>query len=245
MRGGDFGIVAGRPDRGKTTWIASECTYWAPQCEPDRNVLWLNNEGPGKRIIPRLYQAALGVSRTKLVELSNKGVLGAVYDKIVGRRDKIRIVDIHGADNYDVQQIIQKNNAQIVIYDMIDNISGFGDSARTDLGLEKKYQWGRETAVRFDAIGIATSQISAEGNNLQFPGQSMLKDSKTGKQGACDFIIMLGALDDPGYANTRWIGVPKNKLRKDGGPGDPRAAVQYEPMRARYTDEPMTMEGKE
>lgn len=239
LRGGDFGIIAGRPDKGKTTFLASELTYFAPQLAPDENILWLNNEGPGKRIVPRLYQAALGITKTKLIELSQRKVAGMAYAKMMGRRDKIRVVDIHGMDNFAVEQIIEANNAKIVVYDMIDNVRGFGDSARTDLGLERMYQWGRELAVKYDAIGLATSQISNDGDGLQFPTLGMLKDSKTGKQGACDFQLMIGASNDPGYNNVRWLSLPKNKLRVDTGPSDPRATVKYEPMRARYVDMPM------
>ena len=36
--------------------------------------------------------------------------------------------------------------------------------------------------------------------------------------------------------NVRYIGLPKNKLRREGAKPDPRAEVKYEPQRARYTD---------
>ena len=239
LQPGDFGIIAGRPDKGKTTFISSEITHMAPQLPPDQNVVWLNNEGPGKRIIPRVYQSALGATRTQLLTLMQANVLKQAYIKQVGRLDRIRIVDIHGMDNFSVEQIIEANNAGIVVYDMIDNIRGFGDAARTDLGLEKMYQWGRELAVRLGHVGLATSQISADGDGMQFPTMAMLKDSKTGKQGACDFQIMIGAMNDPGYGAVRFISTPKNKLRVDTGPADPRASVRYEPLRGRYSDMPV------
>lgn len=236
LQPGDFGIIAGRPDRGKTTFIASEITHMAGQLPMDQNVLWLNNEGPGKRIIPRLYSSALGVNRTMLMQLMEKRMLKEMYRRVMGRMDRIRVVDIHGKDNFSVEQEIEAHNAGIVIYDMIDNIRGFGDAARTDLGLERMYQWAREFAVSHGHIAMATSQISNDGDGMQFPTLGMLKDSKTGKQGACDFQIMIGASNDPGYENTRWIGTPKNKLRLDTGPSDPKAAVLYKPMIGRYAD---------
>ena len=52
------------------------------------------------------------------------------YAKVVGDLHRIRIVDIHGLDTYAVENIIRKNDAGIVIYDMIDKIKGFGDAAR-------------------------------------------------------------------------------------------------------------------
>ena len=236
LQPGDFGIIAGRPDKGKTSYISSEVTYWAPQLPSDKNIVWLNNEGLGRRIIPRIYQAALGVNRTKLMELSNRGLLKKMYAATVGRIDKIRVIDIHGMDNYSVQQLVEANNAGVVIYDMLDNVRGFGDAARTDLGLERMYQWAREYAVHQEHVAIATSQISNDGDNLQYPTLGMLKDSKTGKQGACDFQLMIGALTDPGYAHTRFLSLPKNKLCRDDGPRDPRCPVIFEAALSRYKD---------
>lgn len=235
LRPGDFGIVAGRPDKGKTTFLASEITFLAAQS--DKPVIWLNNEGPGKRIYTRLWQAALGMTLADLIDLHRKKEMEVKYCQAVnGDKWKIKIFDIHGMDNYAVERILEKHEPSLVVYDMIDNIRGFGDAARTDLALERMYQWARELGVKYECAGIATSQISADGANMQFPSDHMLKDSKTGKQGACDFILTIGAVDDPGYANARFIGLPKNKLRKEGSAGDPRAVVSYKPQIARYSD---------
>lgn len=72
----------------------------------------------------------------------------------------------------------------------------------------------------------------------------MLKDSKTGKQGACDFIIMLGASNDPGLASQRFIGLTKNKLRREGKPADPKQPVKFSPHIARIEDIPVLGEGE-
>lgn len=236
LRGGDFGIIAGRPDKGKTSFIASEITYMAEQLPDERNVLWLNNEGPGKRIVPRVWQAALNLTMTEMKELARQDLLEKQFLKLYGRFDKVRVVDIHGLNNSQVEMIIEQNNAGVIVYDMIDNIGGFGEAARTDLKLEYMYQWARERSVKYDAIGLATSQISSDGDGMQFPTLSMLKDSKTGKQGACDFQLMIGSVNDPMMATSRFLGLPKNKMRIDGGPADPRAEVMFDAMRSRYVD---------
>lgn len=239
LRFGDFGVVAGRPDKGKTTFVASEMTYMAPQLPDGRTIIWLNNEGPGRKIITRLYQSTLGVPMSEMVKLHQAGQLERTYDTMMGMPWRIRVFDIHGMDTYNVERIIEQNNPGVVIYDMIDNVRGFKDAARTDLALEQMYQWARELCVKYDCAGIGTSQISNEGDGLRFPTLPMLKDSKTGKQGACDFQLMIGASNDPGLAKCRFIGLPKNKLRREGGAGDPRATVKYEPEIARYSDIPV------
>jgi replicative DNA helicase len=240
---GDFGIIAGRPDKGKTTFIASEVTHMAKQLPDDRNVVWLNNEGKGESIYLRLIQAALGLTMSEMRALRDSGKsLADEYAKVVGDLHRIRIVDIHGLDTYAVENIIRTNDTGIVIYDMIDKIKGFGDSARTDLGLEAMYDWARELGVKYDMIGMATSQISNEGDGLQYPTLGMLKDSKTGKQGACDFQLMIGASNDPNLNGLRYLGLPKNKLRREGKAGDPRCAVNFRPQIARFDDVPIMME---
>jgi len=242
LRGGDFGIWAGRPDRGKTTLLASEVTFMAPQLPADRCVLWLNNEGKGEVIYLRLIQAALGMTLTEITDLRNSGTnILDLYSEVVGDPHRIRIVDIHGLDTYAVENLIRANNPGIVVYDMIDKIRGFGDAARTDLGLELMYDWARELGVKYDIIGMATSQISNEGDGLQFPTLGMLKDSKTGKQGACDYQLMIGSSNDPNLAGLRYVSLPKNKLRRDGAAGDPRATVNFKPQIARYDDVPVAL----
>lgn len=236
LRAGDFGIIAGRPDKGKTTFLASELSFMAPQLEEGQPVVWLNNEGPGNRIIPRLYQAALGMSMTEMIAFSKTNNLNDAYNELMGMPWRIRVFDVHGLDTYAVEQILDKHEPGLVVYDMIDKVRGFADAGRTDEVLERMYDWARELGVKYNFAGMATSQISNEGDGLQFPSLGMLKDSKTGKQGACDFQLMLGASNDPAYAGLRYIGAPKNKLRRDGGEADPRATVAYKPHIARYED---------
>lgn len=234
---GDFGIVAGRPDKGKTSFMSSEVTFMAAQLADDKNVLWLNNEGPSGRIRKRLYQSALGKSIRELVEMADDPeALKAAYAEAVGRADKIRVVNIHGAHVGQVEAIIENSNPGIIIYDMIDNIKGFGGEARTDLQLEEMYKWARERCVKYECIGIAASQISNEGDGMQYPTLGMLKDSKTGKQGACDFQLMIGASNDLNLMYSRFIGLPKNKLRREDMPGDPHAEVTFKPNIARFED---------
>lgn len=243
LRPGDFGIVAGRPDKGKTTFITHCVTHWADQLPPERNIVWLNNEGPGKRIVPRNYQSALNLTMSEMKSVitdSGEPALVQMYrDAIGGRLDKIRIIDVHGLHTGAIESILEESNPGVIIYDMIDNIKGFGNMPRTDLVLEEMYKWARERSVKYECIGIATSQISNDGDGQQFPTLGMLKDSKTGKQGACDFQLMIGASNDPNLVGLRYLGLPKNKLRKPDGPSDPRATVEFDGLRARYKDVPV------
>lgn len=242
LRGGDFGIIAMRPDRGKTTLVASEITYFAPQLMEmyggERPVVWLNNEGPGRRILSRIRQSALGLGVRDIIAMGWKKAQKEYIKAIGGDEGMIRVLDVHGYGTYEIEEIIRRHNPGVVVFDMIDNIRFAGRAInggeRTDQILESMYQWAREQAVINDFVGIATSQISAEGENVRLPPQTALKDSKTGKQGACDFIMTGGT--DSAVPNVRYIGMTKNKIKREGGPYSPNVGYVFDSDRGRLIE---------
>lgn len=247
LRPGDFGILAGRPDKGKSTAVSDNITYMAQQVATvygpgsGRSILWLNNEGPGSRILKRCVQSALGLPTSKLVELQESGKLWSDYAKALGGdQHLIKVFNIHGMKSWQVEEILRQVKPALVIFDMIDNVNFDGavinGGQRTDQLLEGMYQWARELAVRFECPIIATSQISADGDGLAFPTLSMLKDSKTGKQGTADFIITIGAKNEPGFESLRFIGLTKNKLEIEGNPKSPKAEMIFDGPAGRYVE---------
>jgi len=247
MRAGDFIGVAARPDAGKTSFLASEATFWAPQIEAvwkrKAPILYLNNEGDGSRVKLRMLQAALGLSLSGVAALREKvGIVGvwAKYYEAVGGKDSIIIKDIHGMWSHDVEDIITELQPAIVIADMIDKIKFSGGTlqggTRTDEKLEAQYDWFRDLGVVQHFIGVATSQISADGSGLLYPELHMLKDSKTGKQGSYETLIMIGKSADPVMENVRGISTPKNKLRREGVSGNKQELVDFNAAACRFMD---------
>lgn len=263
-RGGDFIIFAARPDSGKTSAIADNITYMAPQVaasnvaeylaweaanahEDDKPkpkcILWLNNEGPGKRILKRVVQAAFGIPMSEIIIKQNAGTLWNEYEVMVGGdRHIIKVKDIHNWTAGMVEELIKHLRPALVVYDMIDNIqftNGVANGGtRTDQLLEAMYGWGRNMAVIYDHIGLATSQTSGDAAEVSYPQMHMLKDSKTGKQGACDAIIMMGNKEeDPSTEATRWISTPKNKLAVEGMGKSPRAEMIFDYATSRFHGE--------
>lgn len=242
LRSGDFVLVCSRPDTGKTTFLSSELVGITDSLEEDDVVLWFNNEGEGNRIIKRLYQSFLGCSTAELIELRKAGTLTTNFRSTNG--SKVRIIDCHDWDTLMVEQVIADAKPKLVIFDMIDNIEfkggmRSGHDARTDQVLEAPYQWARKLGVKYGHPVVATSQISAEveqqADTQCWPPMHALKDSKTGKQGAADLMIMIGRSADPMCANDRYISTPKNKL-SSGGQNYIRQAVNIDIERAKYLD---------
>ena len=241
-RAGDFILVAARPDVGKTTFFTDQLTHFAAQVDAlypgeNRSILWFNNEGLGKRIVTRLYQSALDAGIDDLIKRQKAGTIKQDYlDATGGREDIIKVMDIHDFWNHEVEDIMREHNPAIVVFDMVDNIK-FGGAAnnngqRTDQLLEAMYQWARVMGVKHDCVVLATSQVSADGENMQYPLLGMLKDSKTGKQGAADAIITIGYQSD--YPDARFMGTTKNKLAREGAPKSPRSEVHFDGSHGRY-----------
>jgi replicative DNA helicase len=250
LRGGDFVVVAGRPDKGKTSFLTDQLTFMARQVHDmyngQRSIVWLNNEGPGRRIKQRCYQSALNLTVPDLVEVHKmratdqryRHLLDQQYAETAGSLDIIKVMDIHDMWSHEVEEILRNVPAGLVVWDMIDNVKFGGGTTnggeRTDQLLEAMYQWVRILSVKYDIPMIATSQISAEGDGLPYPTLPMLKDSRTGKQGAAEAIITLGASNDPILASSRFIGCTKNKLARAGAAKDPRVEVFFDGDRGRY-----------
>ena len=218
--GDDFLLVAARPNQGKTTFILNEITHMASQVD-DRPVFWFNNEGRKQRIQKRGIQVSLAATMSEMYKLQEQGKLLAAYEEAIkAPHDRIRIIDVHSWWNWQIEALIEQHNPKIVVFDMIDKIKFAGLSldggARRDEILEAMYDWARELGVKYNLMPIATSQISVEGEGIAYPDKSMLKDSKTGKQGSADTIMMLGHSNDPMLVNSRYVSTPKTKSKKEG-----------------------------
>lgn len=243
LSGGASIAIAARPDKGKTSFISSILTDFAPQVVQmyggERPILWLNNEGSGKRIIPRIYQAALGKDLNEIISMSNAGELVQAYtDAIGGIPDLIRVKDMHGASLAQIEQVIEAQRPSIVVADMLGNfrLSSAAVGGNKADAVEQIWQEWRELMVRHDCIGLATVQISVEGGNMLYPPYSALKDSKTGIQGATDVILMMGSLDNPDAQTIRGLSSPKNKFAAPGKPSCFQSELYFDGARCVFND---------
>lgn len=204
-------IVALRPGRGKTSFMVDNCVHWLKPGgylrESNRPVLWFNNEGDKLKIKGSFLRCVLCRDFQGIQEMGWERAQ-ELYDELIGGPDMVQIYDIHNRDYKYLQRIIEDKNPGVVVWDMLDNVRGFS-ADRRDQELESLYQWAREMAVQHDFLSLITSQVSDQGANLQWIPDNCLKDSRTGKQGACDAIITIGTNDDPGFERVRYVYIPK------------------------------------
>ncbi|ASL24398.1 putative DnaB-like helicase [Alteromonas phage vB_AspP-H4/4] len=237
IQGGDQYIVAARPGKGKTTFLTHLNYSMSKQMPKNKVIVWFNNESRRQRIMSRQIQSALYMTNGELRQLQAKGTLRDEYVKVMGAHDRVRVYDIHGKNNFHLEEILEGiglDNVGAIVMDMLDNVKfPTLKDVREDQRLEQLYQWARELGVRYNCPVFPTSQVSNEGAGLMFPNENMLKDSKTGKQGACDGIIMLGSSDDPLLQNKRGISMPKTKSKREGMP-DLMEEITFDADKGRY-----------
>jgi len=235
LRKGDFGFIFARPETGKTTFLASEMTYFASQLgEEEGPILWFNNEEDGKKVQLRVFQATLGVTLEDL--FSNKVKSNEEYHRIT--KGKLKLIDNASISKTMVEKYCRDNNPSAVIFDQLDKIKGFiGD--REDLRLGSIYQWAREIAKTYCPV-IAVSQADGSGEGKKWLTMENVSNAKTAKQAEADWILGIGATHQEGFEFIRHLHASKNKLTGDL---DSEPAMRHgkidviiEPEIARYSD---------
>lgn len=207
LRKGDFGFIFARPETGKTTFLASEISYFAEQC--DNPILWFNNEEQGSKVQLRIYQATCG---TGLIELfHNRDKYQNEYSNKTGNR--IHVVDNAGICKTSVEQFINVHKPACIVFDQLDKIQGFS-SDREDLRLGDIYIWARKLAKKYcPVIGVCQSDASGEGK--RWLTMDNVANAKTAKQAEADWIIGIGKTHNESEEYQRFLSICKNKLMGD------------------------------
>jgi len=235
LRPGDFGFIFARPETGKTTFLASEITFFAEQLkEEDGPILWINNEENGKKVKLRLFQASLGIPLPALI--SNLAENQKIYD--YKTHGKIKLFDKAIVSKSDIEILCKRFKPSLVVIDQIDKIRGF-DGDREDLKLGAIYTWAREIAKTYcPVIGVTQADGTAEGK--KWLTMDNVSNAKTAKQSEADWILGIGSTHAEGFEFVRHLHLSKNKLSGDTDT-DPelrhgKQDVLIEPQIARYRD---------
>jgi len=232
LRKGDFGFIFARPETGKTTFLASEVSYFAEQA--DGPILWFNNEEQHRKVMLRIIQASLGISIGELAS----DLQG--YEKLYRERtgDRIHIPNMDIIHRKDVEAICKEVNPSMIIFDQLSKIKGFTND-RDDLRLGSTFEWARDLAKEYaPVIGVNQADGSAEGK--KYLNMDNVAGAKTAIQAEADWILGIGKSNDQGFELIRHLNISKNKLLgdSDSNPAMRHAKmdVLIQPDLARYRD---------
>jgi len=232
LRRGDFGFIFARPETGKTTFLASEVSYFAEQATG--SILWFNNEEQHRKVMLRIIQASLGIT---IQELSRDP---AGYERIYREKtgDRIQIPNMDIIHKRDVEAICKEVQPSLIIFDQLSKIKGFTND-RDDLRLGSTFEWARDLAKEYaPVIGVNQADGSAEGK--KYLNMDNVAGAKTAIQAEADWILGIGKTNDAGMEMIRHLNISKNKLMGDEDTKPEmrhgRFDVLIQPTVARYRD---------
>lgn len=232
LRKGDFGFAFARPESGKTTFLASEVSYFAAQT--DSPIIWFNNEEQGNKVMLRIIQATLGLTQQELFK-NLKENKEKYYDI---SKNNVKIIDSAFLYKNHILHYVKEFSPSMVIFDQIDKIKGF-EADRNDLRLGSIYIWARELAKEYCPI-IGVCQADGTGEGKKWLTMDNVAEAKTSKQAEADWILGIGKTHEPGMEYIRYLNISKNKLEgdEDSDPQMRHARIEclIEPEIARFRD---------
>lgn len=215
IRGGDLIGIAGRPESGKTSAICSEFTYMAPQLPADKDAVIFNPEEGGGRLFMRCLTAATGKDIVTLAADEKKAK--EAYEHIMGRMDRIRVVEPAGGISTEViQRVLDTGKYGLVAINVLSKLrlSHRNVSGRREETEAARYAalalWLRETAGLYDVPIACVMQAGGEADGQRYLNQKDIYGSKTEVQGELDLQIGLGY--DRTVEASRFLSLLKNKL---------------------------------
>lgn len=227
---GDLIIMAGRPEAGKTSWLASEITHMAAQS--NKPAIIFNNEEDGRKIYLRLYQAALNKTAYELSRMDPEK-FDEEYKKALNG-NQIIVVDDASLSTHEIMSICREIQPSVVFINMLPKVQGFFKEANDVRKLQKIAQWGRELAKQFAPV-IGLWQANADAEGQKWLDQSMLDWSKTGAVGEADVLLLMGHSKQTQDIKKRFWTIDKNKMPMLNGEEKERQFVsEFDGGRARF-----------
>lgn len=205
--GGYFGVIAARPDVGKTSF------YMAITCAPDgfieqgANVHIIGNEESVERLRLRAASAIIGVAEDEIKKEPKK------YQEQVNKATNLHINDGFGWTMGMLDNYVSNHDVDILIVDQLDKMHVKGNFATDTDRLKAIYIQARDIAKKHDCGVIGICQAGASAHNKLYFGFECLDGSKTGKAAECDWCLCIGAeFSKDGDTGYRIGNLPKNKL---------------------------------
>lgn len=239
LRPGDNIGTAAPTNAGKSSFFCRGIVEFAHQAYrdglyPGRPALYLVNEGTDRRITNRIFQSAIRRSFPETLAMAREGTLLPAFCDYVGRRDAIRVVNIHGLNTAQVSRIIDAHEPWLVVTDMTGRIRANTNSGGMNDVSQVEDVWNtmREFATIQEFIHWGSIQVSAEGFDVLYPPISALQNSKTGIQTTLDMLIMLGYVrNQDALKNIRGISTPKSKFARAGQDDEQKFEVIFDKHR--------------
>lgn len=210
-----FGIIAARPNCGKTGFCVSLIFQPGGFLSQGAKVHYVANEEAGVRTMVRGISCYTGMTQPEFE--ANMSTAKNIFTQV---KNNILLKDIVGMDLVELESYIKrhkaKNNIDIIFIDQLDKIRVNGNFAGEHDRLRTLYTTTRELAKKYNIAIFGVSQASESAEGKLYYGFECLENSRTGKAAECDICICLGkesfGSNEGNDTGFRMANVVKNKL---------------------------------
>ena len=205
---GNLAIVFGRPEVGKSSFIAHEV---AGYIKNGMKVEYYANEEPGRKIMLNIRRAV-----TKETDEEIRKCLESNKDNEdwVAVKSNLTVRQVGDIEVDLIATRAKESKPDIIILDKVDKMSLSGKFNNTADRLKALYERTRVIAKTGNCLVVNISQASAEAEGKVEVTYSHLENSKTGKAGEADIIIGIGKYEvmSNERVQTRSLTISKNKI---------------------------------
>lgn len=227
-----LGVVFARPDVGKTTFLASEISYFLLQTE--KPILWIANEETPETVAVRIRMAAFGVTEAEL--FSGKEEFQARWSSKIADR-LLLSGDPELNTRGGIESAIRQFGVSLLVVDQASKVLGFDDE-RYDLQIGKCFQWLRHLSNKYGIPVIAVTQAGSSAEGKKYLDFNDMANSHTSIAAEADWILGIGKGRD--NEASRYLHTCKDKLPLSAGKDPTRrhgyAEVLLDADRARFND---------
>jgi hypothetical protein len=222
-----FCLVIAGYDSGKTAFVVSEATYMLKQLEPNKKVLYFNNEQSNKKIRKRLLAAL--INQKAIPEENFNKYLRNNIEKVQERYLELRgnhieLINTSGKTLRFIEQKCKQYNPGLIIIDQVDKIIPSKMKNNSPRPYDDIYGKIREIAQTYAPV-IGVTQANGGGKYWdtiektekykEWISSSDAFWSNVDKQANTDIIIGIGCSND--IENVRNIKV--DRCKHNGGTG--------------------------
>lgn len=206
---GDFIILFGRKEMGKTLFCVQLVCHWLRQ---NARVLYIGNEDKIDKIKWRMLCNLSNMTKEQILKFKDEALSRA---RKKGFDDRLFMVHLHPGTVSEIEELVVEHEPDILVIDQVRNIGGGGDGLTARMNqvaidirqLTSKYQ--------LVTLGVAQAHAGEHGRPKVWLANDDIDSSRTGLPAQGDLILGIGADETMIAHNTRALSIPTNKISGD------------------------------
>jgi len=203
---GDFIIIFGRPEMGKTLFCVNLVSHWLRK---GSRVLYIGNEDKIEKIQGRIQCNLSNMDKDQVEKWRDEADKRSIAH---GIDDRLFLYRMTPGTVSKIEELIIKHEPDVLVLDQIRNIGGAGDgltSRLNQVAIDVRNLLGKHQVI---GLGVTQANAGEHGKSKPWLELDDVDSSRTGLPAQADLLIGIGGDDNMVAHNTRALTLCKNKL---------------------------------